>query len=87
MSPEENSYNFLLCPKMMTATSTEHSTESSCAFLNSPPLRLRNVLDLNDQSELLLDHMPGPTYTALFLSSLIALISIFRRPILYDRKH
>jgi hypothetical protein len=27
----------------MTATSTEQSTESSCAFLNSPPLRLRKV--------------------------------------------
>lgn len=29
---------------MMTATSTEQRTESSCAFLNRPPLRLRNVL-------------------------------------------
>ena len=44
MSPDENSYSFLLWPKMMTATSTEHSTESSCAFLNRPPLRFRNVL-------------------------------------------
>jgi hypothetical protein len=46
MSPDEYSYSFLLCPKMMTATSTEHSTESSCAFLNKPPLRLRKVTDL-----------------------------------------
>jgi hypothetical protein len=44
MSPDENSYSFLLWPKMMTATSTEHSTESSCAFLNRPPLRFRKVL-------------------------------------------
>lgn len=29
---------------MMTATSTEQRTESSCAFLNKPPLRLRKVL-------------------------------------------
>ena len=28
----------------MTATSTEHRTESSCAFLNRPPLRFRKVL-------------------------------------------
>ena len=46
MSPDEYSYSFLLWPKMMTATSTEHSTESSCAFLNKPPLRLRKVTDL-----------------------------------------
>jgi hypothetical protein len=44
ISPEENSYSFLLWPKMMTATSTEQRTESSCAFLNRPPLRLRKVL-------------------------------------------
>lgn len=44
MSPEENSYSLLLWPKMMTATSTEHRTESSWAFLKRPPLRLRNVL-------------------------------------------
>jgi hypothetical protein len=44
MSPDENSYSFLLWPKMMTATSTEHSTDSSCAFLNKPPLRFRKVL-------------------------------------------
>lgn len=61
MSPEENSYSFLLWPKMMTATSTEHSTESSCAFLNRPPLRFRNV-------------------TERLRSSLMALISIFLRP-------
>lgn len=29
---------------MMTATSTEQRTESSCAFLKRPPLRFRNVL-------------------------------------------
>ncbi len=44
MSPEENSYSFLLWPKMITATSTEQRTDSSCAFLNRPPLRLRKVL-------------------------------------------
>ena len=33
---------------MMTATSTEQRTESSCAFLNKPPLRLRKVTDLVD---------------------------------------
>ena len=44
MSPDEYSYSFLFCPKMKTATSTEHSTESSCAFLNKPPLRFRKVL-------------------------------------------
>lgn len=46
MSDDEYSYSFLLCPKMMTATSTEQRTESSCAFLNKPPLRLRKVTDL-----------------------------------------
>jgi hypothetical protein len=40
----EYSYNFLLLPKIITATSTEQSTESSCAFLNKPPLRFKNVL-------------------------------------------
>jgi hypothetical protein len=45
MSPDENSYSFLLWPKMMTATSTEHSTDSSWAFLNRPPLRLRKVTE------------------------------------------
>ena len=44
ISPDEYSYSFLLWPKIITATSTEHRTESSCAFLNRPPLRLRNVL-------------------------------------------
>lgn len=44
ISPEEYSYSFLLWPNIMTATSTEQSTESSCAFLNKPPLRLRKVL-------------------------------------------
>jgi hypothetical protein len=50
MSPDEYSYSFLLWPKMMTATSTEQSTESSCAFLNNPPLRLRKVTDLEGKS-------------------------------------
>jgi hypothetical protein len=45
MSPDENSYSFLLCPKMMTATSTEQRTDSSCAFLKRPPLRFKKVLD------------------------------------------
>ena len=31
----------------MTATSTEHNTDNSCAFLNKPPFRLRNVLIAN----------------------------------------
>lgn len=44
ISAEEYSYSFLLLPKMKTATSTEHRTESSCAFLNRPPFRLRKVL-------------------------------------------
>lgn len=30
---------------MTTATSTEQSTESSCAFLNKPPFLFRKVLD------------------------------------------
>lgn len=44
ISAEEYSYSFLLLPKMKTATSTEQSTESSCAFLNRPPFRFRKVL-------------------------------------------
>jgi hypothetical protein len=44
MSFEEYSYSFLLLPKMKTATSTEHRTESSCAFLKRPPFLLRKVL-------------------------------------------
>lgn len=35
----------------MTATSTEQRTESSCAFLNNPPLRLRNVLESGQFSD------------------------------------
>lgn len=46
---------------MMTATSTEQSTDNSCAFLNRPPLRFKKV-------------------TERFRSSLMALISIFLRP-------
>jgi len=44
MLPDEYSYNFLFVPKMMTATSTEQSTDNSCAFLKRPPFRLRKVL-------------------------------------------
>lgn len=44
MLVEEYSYTFLFWPKMKTPTSTEQSTESSCAFLKRPPLRLRKVL-------------------------------------------
>ncbi len=46
MSIDENSCSFLLvpAPKMMTATSTEQSTESSWAFLKRPPFRFRKVL-------------------------------------------
>ena len=78
MSPEENSYSFLLWPKMMTATSTEQSTESSCAFLNRPPLRLRKVLWQVSDGWLVAGG--GSTYTERFRSSLMALISIFLRP-------
>jgi hypothetical protein len=84
MSPDEYSYSFLLWPKMMTATSTEHSTESSCAFLNKPPLRLRKVTDLKGRVSVrhalldALDRGNGRIY--LFRSSLIGLISILRRP-------
>lgn len=45
MLPDEKSYSFLLCPKIMTATSTEQSTLNSCAFLKRPPLRLRKVTE------------------------------------------
>lgn len=45
MSFEEYSYSFLLLPKMKTATSTEHRTESSCAFLKRPPFLLRKVTE------------------------------------------
>ena len=44
ISPDEYWYSFLLLPKMTTATSTEHNTESSWAFLKRPPFRLRKVL-------------------------------------------
>ena len=36
----------------MTATSTEQSTDSSWAFLNKPPLRLRKVLKAYEVSSL-----------------------------------
>lgn len=68
MSHDEYSYSFLLWPKIMTATSTEQRTASSCAFLNSPPFRLRNV-------------------TERLRSSLMALISIFLRPMMKLRAH
>lgn len=44
ISLDEYSNSFLLLPKMMTATSTEQSTESSWAFLKRPPLRFKKVL-------------------------------------------
>jgi hypothetical protein len=69
---------------MKTATSTEQSTESSCAFLNRPPLRFRKVLQNHDCQKLghsrLGRRRQGRTYTERFLSSLMALISIFLRP-------
>lgn len=63
MSHDEYSYSFLLWPKIMTATSTEQRTASSCAFLNRPPFRFKNV-------------------TERLRSSLMALISIFLRPMM-----
>jgi hypothetical protein len=83
MSPDENSYSFLLWPKMMTATSTEQSTESSCAFLNRPPLRFRKVLrDVSDGSRVQCARraVGRVAYTERLRSSLMALISIFLRP-------
>lgn len=44
MSVDEYSYSFLLLPKINTATSTEHSTDNSWAFLNRPPFRFKKVL-------------------------------------------
>lgn len=35
----------------MTATSTEQSTDNSCAFLKRPPLRFRNVLQTRKEKE------------------------------------
>jgi len=81
ISLDEYSYNFLLFPKIMTATSTEQRTESSCAFLNNPPLRLRKVLQEACQ-QWVTKIARNATYTERFLSSFIALISIFLRPIL-----
>lgn len=102
----------------MTATSTEQRTESSCAFLNRPPLRLRKVLNddvsiawsakiavvfyvkrlgakighrCRDRQYMKADRgsriqsatgkSSASTHTERFRSSLMALISIFRRPI------
>lgn len=67
---------------MMTATSTEQSTESSWAFLNRPPLRFRKVLQQVSFScgDSNLTRM-REAYTERFRSSLMALISIFLRPI------
>ena len=81
MSPDENSYSFLLWPKMITATSTEQSTESSCAFLNKPPLRFRNVLQCGQSwGAIRAMARATSTYTERLRSSLMALISIFLRP-------
>lgn len=86
ISPDEYSYSFLLWPKMITATSTEQRTDSSCAFLKRPPLRLRNVLRGRRVSfksaYKSYNYHRASTYTDRFLSSLIALISILRRPML-----
>jgi hypothetical protein len=80
MSPDENSYSFLLWPNIMTATSTEQRTESSCAFLNRPPLRLRKVLHSVVSEKAGGDETSQATYTERLRSSLMALISIFLRP-------
>lgn len=64
----------------MTATSTEQRTANSCAFLNRPPFRFRNVLR---QILALIGHKyASSAYTERLRSSLMALISIFLRPIL-----
>jgi hypothetical protein len=84
MSPDENSYSFLLWPKMMTATSTEQSTDSSCAFLNRPPLRFRKVLPRVSVGRARAARGAAEhgrrAYTERLRSSLMALISILRRP-------
>lgn len=92
MSEDEYSYSFLLAPKMMTATSTEQSTDSSWAFLKRPPFRFRKVLVTRDRDGTVSSgwrrgqgrRCEGgrAAYTERFLSSLMALISIFLRPIL-----
>jgi hypothetical protein len=83
ISPEENSYNFLLWPKMMTATSTEHSTDNSWAFLKRPPLRFRKVLqDWSVTTWRRGEWQEQNTYTERLRSSLIARISIFLRPMM-----
>lgn len=72
---------------MKTATSTEQSTESSCAFLKRPPLRFRNVL-WEERRSVLVERQRAErpeaaqrdTYTERLRSSLMALISIFLRP-------
>ena len=68
----------------MTATSTEQSTDNSCAFLNSPPLRLRKVLALFGlvSAAVVGEALRSETYTDRLRSSLMALISIFRRPMM-----
>lgn len=78
ISPDENSYSFLLWPNMMTATSTEQRTESSWAFLKRPPLRFRKVL--GEVSLAMQRCARGRTHTERLRSSLMALISIFLRP-------
>jgi hypothetical protein len=87
MSPDENSYSFLLWPKMMTATSTEHSTDSSCAFLNRPPLRFRKVLRRVSEGSAMRTRGAWngwAAYTERLRSSLMALISILRRPMVAE---
>lgn len=86
MSVDEYSYSFLLLPKMKTATSTEQRTESSCAFLNRPPFRFRKVLSracartVSYRGSSHREFSGEGTYTERLRSSLMALISIFLRP-------
>lgn len=84
ISDEEYSYSFLFWPNMITATSTLQSTLSSCAFLNRPPLRFRNVLSHCQHDAI--GQAKTKTYTDLFLSSLMRLISILRRPMMNLRR-
>ena len=80
ISLDEYSKSFLLLPKIMTATSTEQSTESSWAFLKRPPLRFKKVLWTAGGQPGVGQRRGLGAYTERFRSSLMALISIFRRP-------
>lgn len=69
---------------MTTATSTEHRTESSYAFLNRPPFLFRKVLIAKarrgQQFVWIMLSLDSKTYTERFRSSFIGLMSIFLRP-------